>query len=252
MTITLREWLSQGPFTLTLSSGFFGFYAHTGALRALLDAGFTPRRATGSSAGALVTGLYCAGVSPDEMRDELLALRRPHFWDPGPGAGLLRGERFRTRLDALTKGARADESLVPYAASVFDVRGLTTRVRSTGPIAEIMHASCAFPGLFHPVRIEGGLYSDGGIADRPGLATLAHGERTLFHHLASRSPWRRQGAVSMRVPVRENLVAVVLEGLPRVNPFALERGVEAMARAERAMRAALDRPVRDAVVSLGA
>ncbi len=79
---TLREWLREGPFTLTMSSGFFGFFAHTGALAALLDAGFAPASVTGSSAGALVTGLYAAGVGVDELRHRLLTLRREDFWDP--------------------------------------------------------------------------------------------------------------------------------------------------------------------------
>jgi len=73
---TLREWLREGPFTLAMSSGFFGFYAHAGALSALLDAGLSPAALSGSSAGALVTGLYAGGVSPDAMRDTLARLRR--------------------------------------------------------------------------------------------------------------------------------------------------------------------------------
>jgi hypothetical protein len=31
---TLAEWLAQGPYTLALSSSFFGYYAHAGALQA--------------------------------------------------------------------------------------------------------------------------------------------------------------------------------------------------------------------------
>ena len=33
-TIKLEDWLRAEPFTLALSSGFFGFYAHCGALQA--------------------------------------------------------------------------------------------------------------------------------------------------------------------------------------------------------------------------
>ncbi len=103
---TLRAWLDEEPFALAMSSGFFGFYAHAGALTALLDAGFVPARAAGSSAGALVTGLWSAGVSPLRLRDRLETLRREHFWDPSPGPGLLRGRRFRAMLDDLAPGAR--------------------------------------------------------------------------------------------------------------------------------------------------
>ena len=36
---TLRDRLAQEPFELILSSGFFGFFAHTGVARALEETG---------------------------------------------------------------------------------------------------------------------------------------------------------------------------------------------------------------------
>ncbi|MBT9557805.1 MAG: patatin, partial [Myxococcales bacterium] len=47
---TLQEWLAEAPFGLTLSAGFFGFFAHTGFAMALEDAGLEPDRLSGSSA----------------------------------------------------------------------------------------------------------------------------------------------------------------------------------------------------------
>lgn len=247
---TLREWLREGDFALAMSSGFFGFYAHAGALTALEDAGFAPSAMAGSSAGALVTGLRAGGVSPDGIRRELEGLRREHFWDPAPGLGLLRGRRFRERLDALV-GARAlADCAVPYAPSVYDLRALRTRVLTAGPLAAAIHASCALPGLFQPVWIDGRPLSDGGIADRPGIEGAPPGARVLHHHLASRSPWRRRGSASILPPRREGLVAVSAEGITRVNPFALDRGMTAFRQAKEAMRRALDLPVRDGLVAL--
>ncbi|MDB4930929.1 MAG: Patatin [Myxococcaceae bacterium] len=249
---TLRAWLHEAPFTLAMSSGFFGFYVHAGALTALTDAGLAPSAVTGSSAGALVTGLYAGGVTLDAMRERLATLRREDFWDPAPGAGLLRGGRFRAMLDALLPVADIEHAAVGYAPSVFDLGARATTVLREGSIAGAIHASCALPVLFHPVRLGGRLYSDGGIADRPGLAGVGAGERVLYHHLASRSPWRRAGSPSLRLPRRERLTAVSIEGLPRVNPFALHRGMVAFAQAEHAMRRALDERVTDGAVRLEA
>ena len=251
-TPTLRAWLHDGPFTLSMSSGFFGFYVHAGALTALADAGLAPRAVTGSSAGALVTGLYAGGVSLDAMRERLATLRRDDFWDPAPGAGLLRGGRFRAMLDALLPVTDIEHAKVAYAPSVFDLGSRQTTVLRRGSIAGAIHASCALPVLFHPVRLGGRLYSDGGIADRPGLAGVEAGERVLYHHLASRSPWRRAGSPSLKVPRRSGLAAVSIGALPRVNPFALDRGMVAFAMAEKAMRRALDEPVGDGVVCVEA
>jgi len=41
---TLRDWLRAGPFTLAMSSGFFGFYAHAGFLSVLEAEGLLPAR----------------------------------------------------------------------------------------------------------------------------------------------------------------------------------------------------------------
>ncbi|MEY2667858.1 MAG: hypothetical protein RJA59_496 [Pseudomonadota bacterium] len=238
---TLRDWLSEGPFTLALSSGFFGFFAHAGVLAALEEEGLLPARVLGSSAGALVGGLWAAGLPARRIRDELVRLRREDFWDVGPGAGLLRGALFRERLATLAPVDTIERCRVPLAVSVFDVRARRTAVLREGPLAPALHASCAFPLLFHPVRLGGRLYLDGGVRDRPALAGAADGERILHHHLTSRSPWRRKGSPALRPPRRPGLRVVALDGLPRVGPFRLARGMEAMERAAEGMRRALAR-----------
>ena len=72
----LEAWLREGPFHLSLSSGFFGFYAHAGFLQALVDAGSLPASVSGSSAGALVGGCWAAGMKTSEIVAELLGLQR--------------------------------------------------------------------------------------------------------------------------------------------------------------------------------
>ena len=47
--LTLREWLAEGPFTLALSSGFFGFFAHAGVVSVLEAEGLRPARIAGSA-----------------------------------------------------------------------------------------------------------------------------------------------------------------------------------------------------------
>lgn len=239
---TLREWLAEGPFTLGLSSGFFGFFAHAGVLAVLESEGLSPVRVVGSSAGALAGGLWAAGVPAARLREELLALRREHFWDPRPGLGLLRGALFRERLERLLPVATFEACPRPLSVSALDLLARRTAVLDAGPLAPAIHASCAFPVLFQPVRLGGRAYLDGGLSDRPGLASLRAGERVLHHHLTSRSPWRRPGSPALRAPSRPGLRAVALEGLPRLGPFRLERAPEAMEHAAAGMRAALDAP----------
>jgi NTE family protein len=177
--------------------------------------------------------------------EELTRLRREDFWDPGLGLGLLRGARFRARLEALLPAATFEACPRGLALSAYDLLARRTAVLSTGPLAAAVHASCAVPFLFQPVRLGGRLYLDGGVADRHGLASVGPGERVLYHHLTSRSPWRRPGSPALRVPSRLGLRAVAIEGLPRSGPDRLDRGPEAMRLAAEGMRAALDREVEE-------
>jgi NTE family protein len=128
--------------------------------------------------------------------------------------------------------------------SVFDVLAKRTRVVTDGPLAPAIQASCAVPFLFHPVWLEGRPFLDGGITDRPGLDGLPVGGRVLYHHLASRSPWR----FSLEIPRRDGLSALVIEQLPRVGPFRLEQGPKAFEAARSAMKEALGQPARESVV----
>jgi len=247
---TLREWLHERPFALGLSSGFFGFFAHAGVMTALEDEGLSPVRLSGSSAGALIAGLWAAGVDAARIRDELLVLRREDFWDPGPGLGFLRGRLFMDRLSAILPVTTFEACRAPVGVSVFDVLARTTRVLSAGALAPSIVASCAVPFLFHPTWIGGRPLLDGGIADRAGLLGMPEGARVLHHHLAARSPWRRAGSSALRVPRRENMVALVIEGLPRVGPMRLPEGARAFEAARTAAREALGKRVVAGAVRL--
>jgi NTE family protein len=94
------------------------------------------------------------------------------------------------------------------------------------------------------VRRDGRWLSDGGIADRHGLAGMpaATGATLLYHHLASRSPWRRAGGPALRMPRRDDMVALRILGLPRVHPFRLTAGRLALVAARDATRRALELP----------
>src|SRR3569623_764644 len=248
MADSLGDWLSARPFARALSSGCFWFFAHTGMLSSLVRRGLLPRVVAGSSAGALVGGAWAAGLPPDALADRLHRLERREFWDPAPGAGLLAGERFDNLLRDLMPVHDAAGCRVPVKISVFDIARRTTAVLADGDLAHAIRASCAVPALFHPVRIAGRAYWDGGILDRPGLAGLAGDDRVLFHHIASKSPWRR----SLDVPRRPGMVTLVIDELPRSGPFRLDAGRRALLLARDAMARALDAPIIDGIVRVRA
>lgn len=245
---TLAEWLAERPFGLAMSSGFFSFYAHTGMLSALLDRGLVPAHVAGSSAGAMVAGMWAAGLAPAQLADELQRLRREDFWDPTLGAGLLAGKKFDAILRRLLPRDRIEACDVPLRISVFDILRRRTHVVIRGDLATAIRASCAVPGMFQPVWTElpHGKRPcwDGGILDRAGIAEMPAG-RLLFHHIAAPAPWSRS---EPSIPDRAEMATLVLERLPRPHPWAMAEGRRALDIARKATDHALDQRVHAGVV----
>ncbi|NQD36309.1 patatin [Permianibacter sp. IMCC34836] len=243
--ITLRDWLAEQPYTLTLGSGFFGFFGHFGVLKALLDAGLPPARLTGASSGALVAACYASGMSIEAMQQLLFTMKRQDFWDPGWAiwrGGLLKGEQFRAQMRATFPSTHFDALQVPLALSVYNASRQRTEVIDSGDLVDATYASCALPVLFQPLRRNGETLLDGGVKDRPALAAVADDERVLIHHLAAKSPWRRADDPALRPPQRGNGTTLVLVGLTRCSPFKLERGSLAFAEAYATTTARLAQP----------
>jgi len=248
---TLGEWLARAPFGLAMSSGFFSFYAHTGMMSALEARGLRPEHVAGSSAGAMVAGAFAAGCDTDEHARVLVELRREDFWDPAFGAGVLAGRKFDALLREILPVQTFEACQVPLRISVFDILGRRTRVLDSGDLATAIRASCAVPAMFHPVWIDRRPYWDGGILDRPGIAGVPPG-RLLFHHISAPAPWSREAASALAIPRREDMVTLVLEGLPRANPFRLDAGRRALEAARVATELALDRPIERDIVRIAA
>ena len=252
---TNADWLAAEPFTLVLSAGFFGFYAHTGLVCALEQAGLRPRRVVGSSAGAICGGLWASGVPSAGLIDLLTKLRRQDFWDPSwqdlrpfpwsepatsdPGTrlGLLRGRKLDALLvDALAQSPHPVEQIeqcpIPFAAITHELRTRSTHVLESGPLRPAIRASAALPIMFGPVHIAGRLHADGGISDRPGFSALAPNERALYHHLPHTSRWPRFSGNETQerrdTPTRK---VITINNLPRVHPAALNRGLKALTQA---------------------
>lgn len=239
----LGDWLGERPFTLTMSSGFFSFFAHAGMLAALEEAGLAPARITGSSSGALVGALAGSGRSVAELQPRLFTLQKADFWDPAPGAGLLRGRRLRDLVAEMAAVARLEACVTPTAVSIYDIATRKTIVMDSGPLADVVMASCCVPLLFQPVTINGRRCWDGGILDRPGLAATTPDERIFYHHIASRSPWRRQGSPALQIPQRPTLRSLAIHGLPRSGPNRLDVGPAVFRQARAATQMALARPL---------
>jgi NTE family protein len=143
-----------------------------GAMKALDEAGLLQGRVSfvsGASAGALIGGLYAAGLTPTEMAEKVLAYQRSDFWDaPGMG-GILKGRAFEQLLRDALPVQVFEECSVPLGVTAYSVSGLTTKCIKNGDLASALRASCTFPVLFAPVWHKEGVLIDGGVYDTAGL-----------------------------------------------------------------------------------
>jgi NTE family protein len=180
---SLNETLAQRRFGLVLSAGYFGFFAHGGLLAALEGAGLRPAAWAGTSAGALVGALGASGMSAADIAAMMKSVAKADFWDPAPleqlfeavrgrgMTGLLRGDRFRSLLQRRLP-ARFEDCREPLVIVTADVTNAASRVHVAGPLPPVVHASCAYPGLFRTVDDDGTQSWDGGLIDKAPIAAL--------------------------------------------------------------------------------
>lgn len=241
MPMIKAELLHVKPFTLSLSSGFFGFFAHAGFLQAFEEKNLHPRRLVGSSAGALTAACSASGLTAKDMAKEFTQIRKSDFWDVGLGFGLVRGEKME-RLFAQFMASDFNKLKTPLQISAFDVFAFKTRSLTTGSVAKAVRASCAVPGLFHPVKIDQRTYLDGGVADKMGLSGVDRNEFVVAHSLGDTN-----GFESKRVH-RKNFSHYLEHQpikLPRSGPNRLDVGSEIIKQSYLQTKRWLESPVEN-------
>ena len=163
---------------VALGSSLLGYYAHAGFLNGLAAAGLHPAKVAGSSAGALSGSLYAAGLRGDALKEAVLdAGLRWSFFDWGsvfrlPGvlsvfwaSGLFSGKRAIQRLERLVDGIDLSSLQAPtMEIAVTDAVSHRPVILREGPLARLIVASCAVPGLLTIQRVGDQRYIDGGVA----------------------------------------------------------------------------------------
>lgn len=153
---------------LALGAGAARGWAHIGVLRALRDAGIEPDVVSGTSAGALVGGIYAAGRL-DELEHWVRSLTRVEVFAlfdftiarGGAVGGRRLMELYRERI-----GDPDIESLPrKFAAVATDLRSGAEMWLQQGSLLTAIRASISLPGLFTPVERDGRLLVDGGLVN---------------------------------------------------------------------------------------
>jgi predicted acylesterase/phospholipase RssA len=154
------------PRDLILSSGFLAFARHLGVVQALRAANELPAAVVGTSSGAVVGALTCAGVPPETILRDLEGMIpwRGMRLHARPWQGLCEAPALRALLERYLP-ARIEDLPTPLAVGVV-APGKQHRLLTEGPLVEAVLASCAMPGIFAPIVVAGVSMADGGAVDR--------------------------------------------------------------------------------------
>lgn len=163
-------------FGLALGSGGSRGIAHIGILVALEEAGIKPDYITGCSMGAVVGGCYAAGISAHEIRDIALRLKPRDILDIGPSLltrmSLLRSKKVEELLGEYLGDTLIEDMSVGFKCVATDLISGKLHVFERGSAALAVQASCAIPGVFRPVELDGMLLVDGGCLCRVPVKTV--------------------------------------------------------------------------------
>jgi len=153
---------------IALGGGAARGWAHIGVLQVLKREGIDIDIVAGTSIGALVGAVYCAG-----WLDEF-ALRVANFdwkqilafFDPViPKSGLIDGRRISDFVRHFVKDNKIEDFTKKFAAVCTDVLSGEEVVLHQGNVIEAVRASISLPGIFTPLKLSGRLLVDGGLVN---------------------------------------------------------------------------------------
>ncbi len=183
---------------LALGGGGARGLAHIGVLRAFKTESIPIDYIAGTSIGALVGAAFASGTESRELEEVLNRfLESPTFQDSALKSikemqankrlsltqkvqaffknrimlaqamfrpGILHAEDFQAMIDYFVPDIRIEELRIPFVAVATDLISGYPVVLSSGSLRKAVMASCAVPGAVPPVKDNGRLLSDGGIA----------------------------------------------------------------------------------------
>lgn len=164
-----RDWArfrpgQRGPaIGVALGGGFARGIAHMGVLRALEQNKVPVGAIAGVSAGAIAAAAYASGTEIQQIIRMVSAMRFSDVarWNLS-AIGLAGSERMEVFLRKLLRTRRFEEMKTPLAVLATDLAsGRSVVFRDRGDVILPIRASCSYPGLFQPVRYNGGYLVDG-------------------------------------------------------------------------------------------
>jgi len=150
---------------IALGGGFARGLAHVGVLKVFEEEQIPIDFIAGTSVGSVIGAAYCSGISAKELEEIAGLVRFKHFarWTISR-FGIASNDRMSGFLNKMLKVRTFEELRIPLAVAATDFVSGDGVVFRSGPLIDAVRASCAYPGMFLPVNINGRLLIDGMLA----------------------------------------------------------------------------------------
>lgn len=163
---------------VALGGGFARGLAHIGVLKVLEEENIPVDLIAGTSVGSVIGAAYASGISAKELEEISTLVRFKDFsrWTFSR-FGIFNNDKMAVFLRKVLRCKTFEELRIPLAVAATDVVTGEAAVFTSGELIDPVRASCAYPGIFLPVNVNGRLLVDG---------LLAHSVPTI--------PLRKMGA----------------------------------------------------------
>jgi NTE family protein len=160
--------------------------AHIGVIKVLEEENIPIDFVAGTSVGAVVGAAYCSGVSGAELEQSAGRVRFKDFarWTISR-YGLANSRPMIRFLGCLLRAKTFEELRIPLAVTATDFITGEAVVFDSGLLVDSVRASCAYPGMFLPVKVGGRLLVDGMLAHAVPTIPLRNmgSDRVIAVHL---------------------------------------------------------------------
>ncbi len=157
--------ISKKTIGLALSGGGTKGIAHIGVLQFLDEHNFTIKKIAGTSAGAIVGGLYACGKKPEEILNFFKSVNLfhwKHFTLTKPG--IIDTVAFKPYFKEFIKDININKTKIPILITATNlISGQLKIFQNDENLIDAILASSSVPGVFSPYHIDGSLYTDGGV-----------------------------------------------------------------------------------------
>lgn len=150
---------------VALGGGFARGLAHIGVLKVLEQEKIPVDFVAGTSVGSVIGAAFASGMSAKELEEIAALVRFKDFsrWTFSR-FGIFSNDKMALFLTKFLRCKTFEELRIPLAVTATDIVTGEAVVFTSGQLVDPVRASCAYPGMFLPVNVNGRLLVDGLLA----------------------------------------------------------------------------------------